>query len=223
MSVVPENQIVSSIRLRTGNGGQCRVFIVQTRNRAEVNHVHRLFADLERCCSVRALASGVTTSYAIQATGQYDAVHTLDDVLKEHFKFSVVYDGFNPVIYRIVEDLAMDTGSQLHPVPSCVKCNRLEPFPVRVTLVGPAGKAKGGAMLCEGCLAEVNEEREAEGICGLLRPVTGELRATPATSIIRKRSLARYIPGPRGSRVSRSTEAPDPGGSTDSDQERIAS
>lgn len=192
MSALPEESVVSSIRLRTGKGGSCRVFIVQARNRAEVSHAQQLFAALEEYCSVRALAMGVTTAFAVQSAGELQVLNELERILKDDFKFSVVYSGFNPVIHRIVEDLAVETGSRLLTIPSCHSCGEPVPFPARLSIHGPGGKARSKALFCDRCVASVSGESEAEDFCRMVEGDKVDLTTTPTTPVVRKRSLMRF-------------------------------
>ncbi|MDQ2732801.1 MAG: hypothetical protein M3Y56_14175 [Armatimonadota bacterium] len=192
MSALPEESIVSSIRLRTGKGGSCRVFIVQARNRAEVNHAQQLFAALEEYCSVRALTMGVTTAFAVQSAGELQVLNELEQILKDDFKFSVVYSGFNPVIHRIVEDLAVETGSRLLTIPSCHSCGEPVPFPARLSTHGPGGKARAKALFCDRCVANVSGESEAEEFCRMVEGDQVDITTSAATPVVRKRSLMRF-------------------------------
>jgi len=154
--------------------------------------VQQLFREVEAYCSVRVLSVGVTTAYAVQATGEFEILQELEALLKEHYKFSVVYAGFNSVIHRIVEDLSVDTGSELFPIPVCGSCGAADPFPTQVTLRDAYGKARGRAVVCERCVSGVEGEQEAEDLCRLVDASAPNLQVNESTEIVRKRSLFHY-------------------------------
>ena len=187
MSTEPDGSMVSSIHLRAGQGGACRVFLVQTRNRAEVKHVQLLFDEVAQYCSVRPLALGVTTAFVIQSGDDHPMLASLEQILKEDFKFSMVHGGFNPGIHRIVEDLAMETMSHLYPLPLCGGCGCAEPFPVWLTIHRFSERRLKG-LFCERCVSSACGDPQA--LCRLVDP--GALKTSPQTSVVRKRSILRF-------------------------------
>ncbi|MCA1595827.1 MAG: hypothetical protein LC772_05330, partial [Chloroflexi bacterium] len=140
-------------------------------------------------CSVRVLADGVTSAFAVQSRNDEALLQDLERHLKEAYKFSVVYAGFNAVIHRIVEDLAVETGSRLHPVPVCRGCGDVEPFPVRLTLRGPGGKRRASAVFCDRCLSRAEAEGGDAYLGRLVDSSTTHL-VRPAP-VVRKRVLFR--------------------------------
>ena len=203
MAACSEKPKESNIHMLRGQGGTCRVFIVQTRNGKEQSQAQALFGELEEFCSVRALSEGVTTAYAVQARDAEALLTDLALFLKGEFRFSVVYDGFNPLIERIVEDLAVETGSRLRPVPKCRSCGCLDPFPVRVSWQEPGRKARSRASLCARCVASA----EAEGIDGIRRLVMASgqaCRTIPNAALARRSSILHFgrrrkpAPAPEG-------------------------
>jgi len=201
MSATAEGYNIPSILIHSGKGGTCRVFIVQTRNQAEVGQVQQIFSELERRCSVRALSIGVTTAFAVQTAEALPLLQDIELVLKEHYKFSVVYAGFNSIIHRIVEDLAVDTGSHLLSIPLCQCCGNADPFASRLSLQGSRRKPRARAVLCGSCLARLTGETEAEEFRRLLEAV--DSAAQQATEVVRKRGLLRQRLSVRLSRKER--------------------
>ena len=196
----------STILMRSGKGGTSRVFLVQTRNRAEAGQVCQIFEELDHRCSVRVLSEGVTSAFAVQCSGDEPLLQDLESLLKEHYKFSMVYSGFNSVIHRIVEDLAVETGSRLHPVPVCRSCGDAEPFPVQLTLRGPDGKLRASSVFCPRCLSAAEAEGGDASLEQLIDSSVRDVRRKSPPPVVRRRMLMRTGHSRRARRTGR-TEA----------------
>jgi hypothetical protein len=133
------------------------LFFAEARNRAEVDELADLAADLARHGEIRAISQGTITAYAVMlpASGA-PLLSGLETTLKRDFVFGHVEMPFQETILRVVEDLAIATDSRLFPVEECEICRKAEPFPADVQVMGEDGKRRRShSVYCAACAAEM--------------------------------------------------------------------
>lgn len=196
-----ENPLVTVERETAGDS---LVFLARTRNATEVAELAELLEELEAGCHVRILSRGPVMAAAIKVSDETDHESTSElmrllETVGERYGFFKVEHGLNPTLNRLIEDMALDSGSELAPVPACSLCRRPEPFPTRLKLESP-GKATAEGRYCHHCVTRFAEggERELAGALLHSDPVTfGEntkLELSPQLSRRGKRVSFRALP-----------------------------
>jgi hypothetical protein len=156
---------------REGSGATL-IFIARTRNAAELAELDELFQDLKAGCHLRVLSRGPVTAAAVKVIddpeGEASAeLMSLLETLGDQYSFSRIHIGLHPTLNRLIEDMAMDTGSDLFPVAPCSLCTRPEPFPTRLSLQEPDHEKQVG-QYCSACIARFENTEEREWIAALL-------------------------------------------------------
>ena len=193
----PENRLVTVER---ESSGESLVFLARTRNATEVAELDELFADLKAGCHVRVLSRGPVMAAAIRVSDDDsgDATPELMRLLETvgaRYSFFKVDLGLHPTLHRLIEDMALDTGSEIYPAPSCSLCARPEPFPTRLKIEGPDAETAEG-QYCHHCVTRLSEGNERELVGALLQsdPATfgedAKLELSPRPS--RKGKRVRY-------------------------------
>lgn len=158
------------------SSGESLVFLARTRNATEVAELNELFADLKAGCHVRILARGPMMAAAIKVSDD-TLPHATSELMRlletvgERYSFFKVEMGLHPTLHRLIEDMALDTGSELYPAPSCSLCARPEPFPTRLKLEGPNQETAEGRY-CGHCVTRLSEGNERELVGALLQSDT---------------------------------------------------
>ena len=160
---------------REGSGDSV-IFLARTRNAAEVAELDELFQELRAGCRVRILSRGPVTAAAARVIDDADGrsmaeLMGLLETLGARYSFSKVDLGLHPTLNRLIEDMALDSGSRLTPAPNCSLCGRPEPFPTRLTLQDPGGKPAEG-LYCARCVARFSDGSERDHADALLRSDT---------------------------------------------------
>lgn len=139
------------------------LFFAETRNRAEIEELASLAVDLARHGEIRRLSEGVITAYAVRLpAGAAPLLAALETTLKRDYLFGHVELPYQNTIYRVVEDLALDTGSALSPVDDCEICHAPEPFPADVQVMGEDGRTRPSrSVYCAGCAATMAARKAA--------------------------------------------------------------
>lgn len=140
------------------------LFFVETRNRAEVEEVEGLAVDLAQHGEIRRICHGVITAYAVRlpASGA-PLLAGLETTLKRDFLFGHVEMPFQETICRVVEDLAIDTHSDITPLDSCEICHQPTPFPADVRVMGEDGRMRQSrSVYCIACAANMAAGKPAE-------------------------------------------------------------
>jgi len=180
--------------------GESLVFLARTRNSAEMAELNDLLDDLKAGCHVRLLSRGPVMAAAVKVIDDPDGESTAElmkllETLGARYSFFKLDLGLHPTLNRLIEDMALDTGSQISPSPQCSLCGRPEPFPTRLTLEEPDRKPAKG-LYCSRCVARFEDQNERQLIAALLhtdRKTFAEaetLEVSPAPS--RKGNLVRY-------------------------------
>jgi hypothetical protein len=152
--------------------GESLIFLAQTRNAVEVAELDELFEELKAGCHVRLLSHGPVMAAAVKVADDTDGESTAElmsllETLGERYRFSKLELGLHPTLNRLIEDMALDTGSELHPSPHCSFCDRPEPFPTRLTLEGPDQQPVKG-LYCHRCIAQHADREEKDWVGALL-------------------------------------------------------
>ena len=169
-SVTPEER--RRVTVEREGSAESLIFLVRTRNAAEVAELDELFNDLKAGCHVRVLARGPVTAAAVKVVEDADGQATAElmrllEILGERYSFSKVDAGLHPTLNRLIEDMVLDTGSEIHPSPLCSLCGRPEPFPTRLTLEGDSETPAEG-LYCSRCVAQHADHTERDLIGALL-------------------------------------------------------
>jgi len=171
----------NSRKLAAGEPMTTALFFAETRNRAEIDELAHLAMDLAQHGEIRRISEGVITAYAVRlpASGA-PLLAGLENTLKRDFLFGHVELPFQEIINRVVEDLAVDTGSRLSPVDTCEICGCPEPFPADVQVRGEDGRMRQtSAVYCEVCAAEMaagNPKAEAKAQAPVESPTEAPAR-----------------------------------------------
>jgi hypothetical protein len=195
----PETDESRLVTVERVGSGESLIFIARTRNAAEVAELDEFFSELKAGCRVRILSHGPLTAAAVKLNGESGEstaeLMGLLEALGERYSFSKVEAGLHPTLNRLIEDMALDTGSDLHPVPNCTLCGRPEPFPTRLTLESP-NRETMEALYCSRCTARHAEQEEKEWVGALLhsdrKTLAGEGEVELSPLPPRKDNRARY-------------------------------
>lgn len=171
------------------------VYLVETRTSEEAEGVAWLFADLQARVQVRRLSAGKLVSYAVQMHDSDSSVlDEVEAVLKGNYGFVVTQRSFDEVIYRILKELCVDTGSKLLPVSICNICGRTEPFPsVVVNLSDEQGRVRVCRNYCASCAAAATATSNKEFVRSLLASDKRNFRAIERAELVRRPSRKQPI------------------------------
>lgn len=163
-------ETVSEIRIDPQPSGLRAVYLVEIRSPEEAREVGTLFSELESRVQVRQLCRGKLVSFAVQAhESDAQLLDEIEDVLKTNYGFVVTQRSFDEVIYRIVSELCLDTGSKLLPMPSCNICGKVDPFPSTViSLSDEDGSVLASRSYCARCTAEASAPNNKDFVLSLL-------------------------------------------------------
>jgi hypothetical protein len=181
---------VSQISLDPQPQGTRAVYLVEARDESEAREVSNLFGDLEPELRIRQLSSGKLVTYVVKASqDQQDALGELELALKRNFGFVILHRSFDSLIYKIVEELCVDTGSRLISVPRCDICGKIEPFPdTVVSLADQVGETIVSGSYCGSCTAASSARSNKEFLLSLLQADTRDFSAIQDVQLVRARS-----------------------------------
>ncbi len=150
-----DDSSISQITVDPKPSGTVAVYLVEVSNDEEASSLKKLFSELQGHITVKQLSKGRLVSYAVQTSDSDPSVlDELESALKSTYPFVITQRSFDDIIYRIVKELCVDTGSKLMSVSRCNICGRLEPFPdTVVTLSDADGKALASRAYCATCTA----------------------------------------------------------------------
>ncbi|MGQ9524868.1 MAG: hypothetical protein ACUVTZ_08520 [Armatimonadota bacterium] len=158
---------VSSVTIKKETEGDSFIFIAETRNSVEVAELKDLFSDLKRVCKVRPVATGPVTAYALKPFSDTPEhlsafTETLDILQAVAPRYAAVYiQPLDTTSYRVVEDLALDTGSELVPLKHCDLCGRPEAFPTTLSARRGDRRLAAGAY-CSRCVAALEHQSDRD-------------------------------------------------------------
>ncbi|MDO8586828.1 MAG: hypothetical protein Q7T82_07270 [Armatimonadota bacterium] len=186
---------ISQIWLDPQPQGLRAVYLVEARDQEEALEVEDLFAELETDLQVRQLCRGKLFSYAVKT--QHDQQQTLlelEQALRSNFGFVILHRSFDDVIYKIVSELCVDTGSDLLPMTHCDICGKLEPFPDTViNLADRGGATIASGAYCGVCTAAFAATSNKEFLLSLLHADTRDFSALESAELVRARSRKQDI------------------------------
>ena len=166
------------------------VYLVETRSAEEAREIAKLFSELETHIQVRQLCKGRLVSYVVQAH-QCDSslLDDVENILKSSHAFVVSQGSFDEVIYRIVRELAQDTGSSLLPMSHCHICGKTEPFPnTVVNLSDEDGYVVMSRHYCGSCTAEAAAPTNKQFVRSLLAADRRDFGGLVQAELVRHRS-----------------------------------
>ncbi|MGC8832960.1 MAG: hypothetical protein ACP5R4_02815 [Armatimonadota bacterium] len=164
---------VASITIEKEPEGDSLIFIAETRNAVEVSELRELCSDLEHGCKVRMVAVGPVTAFAIKPFSEepghladfYEVTAVLEAIAP---RYKAAYlQPLDATSYRIVEDLALETGSELMPLNHCDLCGRPEAFPTTLA-AGEKNRRLAAGAYCSRCIAELNRQNDYQLVSALL-------------------------------------------------------
>ncbi|MDO8682967.1 MAG: hypothetical protein Q7N50_05735 [Armatimonadota bacterium] len=175
--------------------GTRAVYLVEARNEEEAREVSNLFAELETDLQVRQLSQGKLFSYAVKIRQDQQAtLAELEFALRSNFGFVILHRSFDEVIYKIVDELCADTGSQLLPIPRCNICGKIEPFPdTVVNLADQGGETIASGAYCGTCTAASSARSNKEFLLSLLLADTRDFSALEDMQFVRAKSQKQSI------------------------------
>lgn len=187
--------MVSQISLDPQPQGANVVYLVDTRNDDESNELARLFDELKASLQIRQLTRGKLMSYAVQVSGvDASLLSELEGVLKGNYGFVVTHRSFDPVIYRVVRELAADTGSKLLPIPHCNICGKPEPFPeVVINLSDSDGETLSSRTYCSTCTAGSTARNTKDFVISLLSADQTDFSSLSREQLVRSRTRKQSI------------------------------
>jgi hypothetical protein len=187
--------LVSQISLDPQPQGTNVVYLVDTRNEQEAREISRLFEELKTHLQIRQLTRGKMMSYAVQVQGvDGSMLNELEALLKNKYVFVVMHRSFDPVIYRVVRELASDTGSKLLPIPHCNICGKPEPFPeVVINLADQEGETLSSRTYCSTCTAGSTAKSTKDFVISLLAADQTEFSSLSKEQLVRSRTRKQSI------------------------------
>jgi len=168
---------ISSVTIEKESEGDSFIFVAETRNSVEVAELQDLFADLKRVCRVRLVARGPVTAYALKPFGDTPEhlsafAETIDILQAIAPRYTAVYiQALDVTSYRVVEDLALDTNSELVPLKHCDLCGRPEPFPTTLSAQNGDQHWAAGAY-CSRCVAALDHQTDRDLVEALIHADT---------------------------------------------------
>jgi len=146
------------------------VYLVETRSPQEEVELDALFAEMSSYTRVCQLCKGKLMSFVLQVEDSDTSIlDETDYILRANYAFVVTQRSFDMLIYRIVEELCRDTGSELLPLPHCNICGDVEPFPnTVVSLSDDDGSVVASRSYCVKCTAQTAAPSNKELIRSLL-------------------------------------------------------
>jgi hypothetical protein len=163
-----------SITMDREVGGESLVFIAETRNAAEVAELEELVRELQHGCKVRLVSLGPVTAFAVKPKEDADeAVSSLVEVARILQAISPRYtktylQQFDATAYRIVEDLALETGARLQPLPQCDLCGKLDPFPTTLHARDGDNVSSSAGTYCSHCVASMSAASDRQLVADLI-------------------------------------------------------
>lgn len=152
----------SSVTLERQPEGATLLFVAEPRNAEEQASLQELFDDLRQGCRVLTLALGPITAYAVRTQEEIDPqeLASLLETVAPSYRGRVEI-GFNPSYYRnAIEEVALETGSDLLVLDHCDLCHQPDPFPTRIALNARGERVEG--LYCERCVARLADGGERE-------------------------------------------------------------
>lgn len=188
-------KMVRQISLDPQPQGTSAVYLVETRSEDEAREIAKLFQDLKLNMEVRQLARGKLMSFVVQTRGaDCNVLSDLEKELKNSFGFVVMQRSFDALIYRIVKELAADTGSKLLPIPHCNICGKPEPFPeVVINLSGSDGETLASRNYCSTCTAGTAAKSNKDFVISLLTADETGFSCLSPEQLIRSRTRKQSI------------------------------
>jgi hypothetical protein len=186
---------VSQISLDPQPQGTHAVYLVETRTDEETREISTLFEELQSSMQIRQLTRGKLMSFAVQIMGaDASLLNELEGVLKGKFGFVVTHRSFDPVIYRVVKELAADTGSKLLPIPHCNICGKPEPFPeVVINLADSDGETLSSRSYCSTCTAGFTARNTKDFVISLLSADQTDFSSLSREQLVRSRTRKQSI------------------------------
>jgi hypothetical protein len=186
---------VSEIRVEPVPPGIRWVYLIETRSMDEADEIAKLFLELESKVQVCPLCVGKLVGYAVQAHhSDVLLLDELEDVLRRTYAFVITYRSFEPLIYRIVDELCKDTQSTLLPLPQCNICGNLDPFPnTVVSLADVNGSVLISRSYCSSCTAQIAARSHKEFIKSLLVADECDFGCFEEADLVRRPSGKRSI------------------------------
>ena len=166
------------------------VYLVETRSADETRAIAKLFSELKTHVQVRQLCKGKLVSYVVQAhKSDASLLDDVENILKSDYAFVVSQGSFDDVIYRIVKELAEDTGSSLLPMSHCHICGKTEPFATTVVnLSDEDGSVLISRHYCSSCTAEAGAPSNKQFVRSLLAADRRDFGGLVQAELVRRRS-----------------------------------
>lgn len=151
-------QPAGAVTVHLERGGPIALFLVQTRNHHELEEIRTLAEDLQVGCRVRILAEGPITAFVLKPLEEslrsnFSEILLALESVARFYSFGVVYPSFNTTLYRVIEDLCLETGSSLYPLEYCDLCGAPEPFPTKLAIIPAGGGQPVEGQYCSRCVA----------------------------------------------------------------------
>lgn len=186
---------VSEIVVDPRPGGLRAVFLVETASASEARDVGRFFDELGTYVQVRQLSKGSLLSFAIQTADSDQSI--LEEVrmaLAARCGFVCLHSSFDSLIYRIVSELCVDTGSKLVPIPKCNICGKVDPFPeTTISLSDGDGARVISRNYCSTCTAQAAATNNRDFVLSLLSADRRDFSALREQKLVRSPSRKRKI------------------------------
>lgn len=140
------------------------LFFVETRNRSEIQEVRALVERMLPQAEVCPLSEGIITAFAFRVSpAAMPLLAALETTLKRDYLFGHVQIPFQDTALRVVEELAMETGSALYEIGTCDICHAPEPFPSKAPVIAEDGvKRHPNAIYCGHCATAMSVKGLAE-------------------------------------------------------------
>jgi len=184
---------VSQISVDPGPGGTVAVYLVETGSEDQIRALRDLFEEMEPHINVTQLSRGRLVSYAVQ-TNDPTLLDELETMLKDTFPFVVMQRSFDPVIYRVVKELCVGTGSRLLPVPHCNICGKPSPFPDTVIrLIDERGDTVTCRSYCATCTAGLAARTNKDFVLSLLSADRRDFGLIERSELVRSRGRSHYL------------------------------
>lgn len=181
---------VSRISVDPQPAGLKAVYLIETASETEKDAILQIFEELAVYVQVRKLCEGRLVGFVVQADeSQSCLLDELDEMLRRECTVLIAHRLFDEIVYKIIRELADETGSRSVDVPSCDSCGVLEPFPALVVnLADEHGGILRSRCFCAACAASASSRSHKDFLMSLMAADKPCLRSFADAHLLKHRA-----------------------------------
>jgi hypothetical protein len=150
--------------------GSRATYIIKTNTPQELDGVRQFFMGLSELMTVRPLADGPASAYAVEHFQPHPSAYSeIEGLLRRYFEQVVCEHSVDGAVLDLVHTLCSDTGSRELEIERCGICGSPQPFPTTVvTITNSDGGWTRRRVYCTPCIANVSAVRNCDLVRALL-------------------------------------------------------